>query len=307
MLLMTACSTNSKSESAGPAARQHEAAAQEPLSVLSGNVLLDETKTGGMRELPGVGRVLFAHPNHRAAISVPAGATAISISFGIADTAIVATPKTDGVEFRVLHEVPGSEPRQLWTRSLDVVPNKADRGVQHAVIPLENIGGRLILETRPRATTVSDWAYWSNIAFAASSDLTDLVATGKRLDQFHINDLRDIPPLGRVLFAHPRSQFVLPVHGKTVQFEFGIVGSAVTAVPPTDGVEFRVLAETTDARGSVVLWSKKLDPLGSPSDRRPQSATVTVSGNASSIVFETLPGETSTSDWAYWRNIRVQN
>ncbi len=278
-----------------------------PLEVLAANVSLDQTKTGGLRSISGLGQVLFAHPNHKSSLPVPAETRAIAFSFGILDNARAATPKTDGVEFRVHSQDSNGQSQLIWFRVLDIVAIPADRGMQQTILPLDSTRvTRLVFETTPRGTLASDWSYWTNVSYLKSTDLTEFLSKNKRTDQFSVSGLRDLPGLGPVLFAHPHSEFVAPVveGSKTVQFQFGVRKEALIATAKTDGVEFRILAEQTAGKPKLI-WSRILRPIQNEKDRDTQSGTLTLQTVPTRLVFETLPAGTTQTDWAYWKNVSI--
>jgi hypothetical protein len=140
-----------------------------------------------------------------------------------------------------------------------------------------------------------------------SPSLLHTLARNKVVDQFGIDGIRDIPPVGEILFATPSSRFAVQANeAHLVRFEFGILDSALQAAPPPDGVIFRVVLRHSD-RGEAVLWTRSLKPLSEPADRGIQKAEVTVSGGSSDqLIFETLPVKNPVSNWAFWRNLVVE-
>jgi len=137
---------------------------------------------------------------------------------------------------------------------------------------------------------------------AAANNLTEQIAGVRILDEFGISGMRDDPAAGRILFAHPHSQFgMLVPSGRTgVRFRYGIIPGAVTVTPPTDGVEFRLLLRTgpTDKALWSFLWRVGAVTDGAitvpiPKDLPPLSV----------LIFETLPAGSTISDWAYWSDI----
>jgi hypothetical protein len=107
-------------------------------------------------------------------------------------------------------------------------------------------------------------------------------------------------PGGRpVLLAETPSDisFAVPPGSLHVSLEYGIVDSAWQQ-GHTDGVEFRALADTGDGR--TLLWSRRLDPAGTPADRGLQSAAVTLPPTSRALVLQTLPGAKPSWYGSYW-------
>ena len=131
------------------------------------------------------------------------------------------------------------------------------------------------------------------------------LAASKAADEFGVNGVRRDSSVGPVLFAHPYSRFeqdVAPEH-RTVRFAYGILSEALSATPPTDGVEFRISLQQVDG-ARVVLWSRTVRPSESGLDRGTHQGTLSWDGGGSSkLLFETLPAGTTANDWAYWSNL----
>ena len=139
-----------------------------------------------------------------------------------------------------------------------------------------------------------------------SDDLKRLAANPLE-DMFMVNGLRADPKLGHILFAHPRSQFELPLSGRarSVSVAFGILDAALHAAPPTDGVEFALLLQSA-SQNPVLIWSRYLDPVNRASDRGIQRVQLSLSAAEDTrLIFETLPGPTTTTDWAYWADLVI--
>ena len=88
-----------------------------------------------------------------------------------------------------------------------------------------------------------------------------------------------------------------------IHFRYGVLPNAVTATPPTDGVEFRVLVP--DAASEGVLWSSIWRPVpGTPSE---QQVTVALPGTdfSGTLIFETLTAGRYENDWAYWADLVI--
>ena len=127
------------------------------------------------------------------------------------------------------------------------------------------------------------------------------LAKTKLVDEFGISGLRAGND-GLILFAHPHSRFSIDVsRAVAIHFRYGVLPNAVTAIPPTDGVEFRVLVR--DASSEGVLWSSIWRPVpGTPSE---QQVTVALPGTdfSGTLIFETLTAGRYENDWAYWADL----
>lgn len=142
------------------------AGATAALHELAKKTLEDTFHIDGLRTDPVIGEILFAHPTSRFALPISAATSTIEVDFGILEKAILASPPTDGVEFRISLDGPKGE-KLLWSRMLRPTTESGDRGSQHVKLPLQaNSGDRVIFETRPGATTENDWAYWTNLVVA---------------------------------------------------------------------------------------------------------------------------------------------
>jgi hypothetical protein len=129
------------------------------------------------------------------------------------------------------------------------------------------------------------------------------LAKTKLVDEFGISGLRAAND-GLILFAQPHTRFSLDVsRAVAIDFRYGVLPNAVTAIPPTDGVEFRVLVP--GAAGEEVLWSSLWRPApGMPSE---QHVTVALPGTDFSgrLIFETLAAGRFENDWAYWAELAI--
>jgi hypothetical protein len=139
------------------------------------------------------------------------------------------------------------------------------------------------------------------------TSLLDLFASSKSIDQWGIDGIRTLSPEGRVLFAQPQSKFELAVARSTpsVHLQFGIVATATSAIPPTQGVVFRVLVQDRSGRATNI-WSRTLNPTAEPQDRGLQDAVVSlhlVQGDK--LVLETVAVANPESCWAYWKQVAV--
>jgi hypothetical protein len=265
----------------------------------------DQFKVNGIRLDPQLGKVLFAHPQSKCTLQVPQDHNFVTFSFGMFDTATIANPPTDGVEFRVLGLDTSGQLVPIWQRSLRPTGVPDDRGPQAALVRLNGFK-KVIFETTPLANTTTDWAYWRNIGFERDVDALKLLADNKTVDQFHSGGLRTIAGLGEVLFAQPKSEFVFPLLQKItgIHFRFGLLDEATKRNPPTDGVEFRVSMQ--GVKGRTRLWSRILRPTTVASDRGVKEITITPKiADESRLVFETLPAGGLDNDLAYWTAVEV--
>jgi hypothetical protein len=139
---------------------------------------------------------------------------------------------------------------------------------------------------------------------APENNALEQLARNKRADEFGIDGLRAGPD-GLILFSHPHSKFSLDVsrEATAVTFRYGILPEALQSQPPTDGVEFRVLA--ADATSEHVVWSIVWRPApGTPITQR-VTVPLPREGFSGTLIFETLPAGRSESDWAYWADVSV--
>lgn len=111
------------------------------------------------------GRPAFnAHAPTDIVCTLPAGAAAIEVEYGIAPEAYADPAKaTDGVEFRIEWLPPGRPAVTLFRRSLTPAGTAADRGPQTASIAVPpSAAGSVVFRTLPGpANNLSfDWGYW---------------------------------------------------------------------------------------------------------------------------------------------------
>ncbi|MGH7344662.1 MAG: hypothetical protein ACREK4_07100, partial [Candidatus Rokuibacteriota bacterium] len=89
-----------------------------------------------------------------------------------------------------------------------------------------------------------------------------------------------------------------------VHVDFGMIDRTWQA-GLTDGVEFRASIQTS--RGSVLLWSRFVDPVRKAEDRGILTATIAVPNRlrGQPVVMEALPGPRGDEawDWAFWSRI----
>jgi hypothetical protein len=138
---------------------------------------------------------------------------------------------------------------------------------------------------------------------APETGALERLARTKVTDEFGINGLRAGAD-GLILFAHPHGRFSIDLfRAAAIQFRYGVMANAMTATPPTDGVEFRVVAPAASSEG--VLWAKvwRPGPRASPEEQ----IMVALPGRdfSGTLVFETRAAGRSENDWAYWADLEV--
>ena len=137
----------------------------------------------------------------------------------------------------------------------------------------------------------------------AANGALERLAANKEADEFGVNGLRAAEE-GLLLFAHPHSRHSIDLsRAVAVRFRYGVMPNALNATPPTDGVEFRVLAVDVDTER--LLWSAVWRPL--PGTAHDQHATVALPRHdfSGTLIFETLTAGRSESDWAYWADLTI--
>src|ERR1700682_3941405 len=99
---------------------------------------------------------------------------------------------------------------------------------------------------------------------------TQTLSQGKLIDQFGINGMRREGGL-QFLFAHPHSQFALPVSGavRAVDFRYGVLDGALTLTPRPGPVDFQVSFQASGGATPEKIWSMRLDPAANGQDRGP--------------------------------------
>src|ERR1700682_3616089 len=134
---------------------------------------------------------------------------------------------------------------------------------------------------------------------------TQTLSQGKLIDQFGINGMRREGGL-QFLFAHPHSQFPLPVSGavRAVDFRYGMLDGALTLTPRPGPVEFQVSFQASGATPERI-WSARLDPAANVKDRGPHSASVTPIG-AGQLIFETISVGPFQNLWTYWSDVAIR-
>ena len=125
--------------------------------------------------------------------------------------------------------------------------------------------------------------------------------------QFGIDRLPSGPRT--VLSAHPNSNLWLmpPADAKQITWDFGIFSGAYEKPDAhTDGVEFSIEGESPNGQ-TRQLYRRVLDPWQNPADRGDQHETVPYAPQpGETLRFSTRPGQTSSFDWAYTVEIKVQ-
>ena len=138
---------------------------------------------------------------------------------------------------------------------------------------------------------------------APESDTLARLAGSKLIDEFGINGLRAGPD-GVILFAHPHARFSIQLsHAVAIHVTYGVLANATTATPPTDGVEFRILATGGDRE--TLVWSSVWRPA--PGREHEHRITVALPDGefSGTLVFETLTAGRYENDWAYWSDLGV--
>jgi hypothetical protein len=138
---------------------------KDAIEMLASHKTIDEFGVNGLRDLPGLGQILFSNPTSRFEMQVTPSVRSIHFSFGIVDNAITATPTMAGVEFRVLLKPMSGEEKLVWMQKLEPVSVPKDRGRQSADVPITVAEmSELIFETRALASPEGCWAYWQNVS-----------------------------------------------------------------------------------------------------------------------------------------------
>ena len=134
---------------------------------------------------------------------------------------------------------------------------------------------------------------------------TQTLSQGKLIDQFGINGMRQEGGL-QFLFAHPHSQFALPVSGAVhaVDFRYGMLDGALTLTPRPGPVEFQVSFQASGAMPERI-WSARLDPAANQKDRGSHNASVTPAG-AGQLIFETIAVGPFQNLWTYWSDVAIR-
>jgi hypothetical protein len=276
------------------------------LEVMASGCTVDEFHVNGLRQNASAGQIYFAHPQSVCSIEIPAGTRYVRFAFGVDDGAIVATPKTGGVVFKISSQ--GSTASQLWSRTLNPATVSSDRGLQTGLLKLETPApARLVFETAALAGKTNNWAYWARLSLDKDLNLMQLLGDNKVTDQFGVSGLRDVVPVGKLLFAHPHSVFAMPLLAQagSLQFGYGILDEVLKATPKPEGVIFRLILEDQTGHKKT-LWSHTLNPVTVEADRGTHQETVPIpAAQGGRLLFETSPLKDAQNNWAYWTNLSL--
>jgi hypothetical protein len=109
------------------------------------------------------GKALLLHAPGTIAFDAPRGATGFSGSFGMRAGAYSDAGHTAGVEFGVYAVWPHGRVQKLWSRYLDPVAVKRDRGTQHFDVGLPaDTPDTVVLRTAPGPDNDNRWG-WSYV------------------------------------------------------------------------------------------------------------------------------------------------
>ncbi len=110
-----------------------------------------------------------------------------------------------------------------------------------------------------------------------------------------------------VVFAHARSEIVLPVPAGSRSFSggFGFVPGAY-GQGTTDGADFTVDVVSADGAASS-LFRRSLDPRKNPSDQGFQSFNLALPAGAATLRLQIGPGAAGNTDWdwTFWTDLKV--
>jgi hypothetical protein len=110
-----------------------------------------------------LGQVIFANPNSRFALPRDQ-IKQVRFQYGILDGALQASPRLDGVIFRVLLKHSTGREDVLWMSTLTPVSRPEDRGVKEAEIVVNTSSAdQLIFETLAVKNPLGDWAFWRSV------------------------------------------------------------------------------------------------------------------------------------------------
>jgi hypothetical protein len=144
---------------------------------------------------------------------------------------------------------------------------------------------------------------------ASSQSLLEALAGNCTVDEFKINGIRTIAPVGRLFFAHPESRCSIPISAgqHVLTFQFGLLDSALATTPKPGGVKFEVAILRPEG-SQTSLWSQALDPVANSADRGSHSQSLKISANAGDrILFTTLAPAGKLNNWAYWSQLDIQD
>jgi hypothetical protein len=106
---------------------------------------------------------LMLHAPSKLEFVVPEGATAVSWAFGFVEGAYTGSGQTDGATFRILWQT-SQQYVELYQRRLNPRHVPGDRGLQDFRADLKGlVGGKLVLQTDPEASSDWDWTVWTAI------------------------------------------------------------------------------------------------------------------------------------------------
>ena len=182
---------------------------------------------------------------------------------------------------------------QLLNTAYGAVPNESP--FDHLIYPIrEEIAGYKATLRRLRIGPYRD---------APDDRALQRLAKTKLADEFGISGLRTGDD-GLILFAHPHTKFSIDVsRAGAIHFRYGMLPNAVTATPPTDGVEFRVLVP--DAVSERVLWSSIWRPVPGTLSEQPVKVALPGTDFSGTLIFETLTAGRFENDWAYWADLVI--
>ena len=225
--------------------------------------------------------------------------------------------RTDGIGVTVTAERADGTTTTLFTRTLDPANVDADRGIQTSRLELAATAARRVtiaIGPGPRDNYAFDWSYLA--AVRAEGPGPDLVlGDGRRLVPAALlapegsKPSRD-PDTG-FWFPNVPSQLVYPCpQGLTsITFTFGLADTAIVDLKPgrhSDGIDARLVLRGSDGRRRE-LFQRRLQPLKTPADRGPQTATATLPADAEGqLVFELASGPAGNTDcdWGFWGDFR---
>jgi hypothetical protein len=167
-------------------------------------------------------------------------------------------------------------------------------------------GAHLLFETAPLGGPKNNWAYWTGIATDTELNPLSMLSENKLTDEFGVDGVRSMAPMGQILFAHPHSVFALPLSDqmRSIQFGYGIADGALAADPKPGGVEFRVILE--DSKGQKKnLWTGSLKPVAQEADRGTHKASVDIPAGGNRLLFETVAPHQPKNEWAYWSEFSI--
>jgi hypothetical protein len=143
----------------------------------------------------------------------------------------------------------------------------------------------------------------------SGSSQVDVLAGNCTADEFKVNGVRTIAPVGKLFFAHPESHCSIPISAgeHVLTFQFGLLDSALATTPKPGGVKFEVAILRSNG-SQTNLWSQELDPVANSADRGSHSQSLKISANAGDrILFTTLARAGKLNNWAYWSQIDIQD